>query len=141
MENLIELLYISRANQFISDDALLLLLNQSRNKNIRLSITGMLVYKDTSFIQILEGPKTKVEELFDVIKKDERHYNVRLLLARKLEIRNFSNWSMGFMNLNHENLTNIEGFTPFFQDSFNLEDFLQKPSLALSLLLHFRQKS
>ena len=55
-----------------------LLLEQSRNNNKRDNITGCLIYYMGGFIQVLEGEKTKVLDLYEKIKLDERHKNVHM---------------------------------------------------------------
>ncbi|QII43806.1 BLUF domain-containing protein [Flagellimonas oceani] len=55
-----------------------LLLEQSRNNNIRDNITGCLIYYMGGFIQVLEGDRTKVLELYEKIKLDKRHKNVHM---------------------------------------------------------------
>ena len=54
------LVYLSTANSHFSKAELTSLLQLSRSNNQRLGITGMLLYKDDNFIQILEGEKATV---------------------------------------------------------------------------------
>jgi hypothetical protein len=68
------LVYTSIANQKMSDDNLKDLLKKSRAKNERKNVTGMLLYLDPFFIQILEGEEAIVNESFNIIKQDSRHH-------------------------------------------------------------------
>ena len=70
------LVYTSLANQKMSDDNLKDLLKKSRLKNETLNITGMLLYLDPFFIQILEGEEAIVNETYNIIKQDSRHVQV-----------------------------------------------------------------
>jgi hypothetical protein len=49
------LVYVSIANQEMSDKHLEAMLKKARNKNEKSAITGMLLYRDGFFIQALEG--------------------------------------------------------------------------------------
>ena len=74
-----QLLYISNAVNLMSNDELESLLGNARIKNHQLNITGMLVYLDGSFIQVLEGEKAVVKDSFKNISKDPRHNNIILV--------------------------------------------------------------
>jgi hypothetical protein len=52
----------------MSDDNLKDLLKKSRLKNERKNVTGMLLYLDPFFIQILEGEEAIVNESFNIIR-------------------------------------------------------------------------
>jgi len=64
------LVYTSVANQEMSDDSLKDLLKKSRLKNERKNVSGILLYLDPFFIQILEGEEAIVTVLFNFIKQD-----------------------------------------------------------------------
>ena len=51
------LIYASYAAKPMGDDELLFLLEQSHEKNLTLGITGMLLYKEPDFMQMLDGKK------------------------------------------------------------------------------------
>ena len=61
------LIYVSTAVRLLNKDELVEILNVSREKNARLNITGLLLYKDGNFMQLLEGRKEDVLALYDVI--------------------------------------------------------------------------
>jgi len=93
------LIYVSSAVNLMDDGELLFLLEQSREKNLKLDITGMLLYKGGNFMQMLEGDRDTVLELYDTIKKDDRHKDVITVLTGDIKERNFEHWSMGFCNM------------------------------------------
>jgi hypothetical protein len=88
------LVYTSIANQKMSDDNLKELLKKSRVKNERKNVTGMLLYLDPFFIQILEGEEAIVNESFNIIKQDSRHHQVKIIYKKPIEGRSFPNWTM-----------------------------------------------
>ena len=58
------LIYVSTARELMDKDALLGILAKAREKNARLGITGMLLYKDGNFLQLLEGEETIVRGIY-----------------------------------------------------------------------------
>jgi hypothetical protein len=89
------------------------LLQKARAKNKRLGITGLLLYAQGRFFQVLEGPESAVRSLYDTIRDDERHTNVETLLTTTITARTFPDWEMG---LDHpEPLSDEEHFSPFLQ--------------------------
>lgn len=109
------LVYTSVANQKMSDDNLKDLLKKSRLKNERKNISGILLYLDPFFIQILEGEEAIVNERFKIIKQDSRHHKVKLIYKKPIEQRSFPNWTMGFNKISDENVEVVEGFSDFWQ--------------------------
>ena len=65
------LVYTSISNQKMSDDNLKDLLKKSRLKNEMLNITGMLLYLDPFFIQILEGEEAIVNLISKILQQTE----------------------------------------------------------------------
>ena len=59
------LVYASSALQPFTKPELQALLEQARQKNAKLGVTGMLLYKDGNFMQVLEGEKETVRKLGD----------------------------------------------------------------------------
>lgn len=90
------IVYASRAVEPFDHDRLVQLLTESRANNARDGITGMLVYRDLDFIQILEGPDAAVRALLERIGRDPRHTDVRVLLEEQTSERKYAAWSMGY---------------------------------------------
>lgn len=73
------------------------ILKTSRVYNAEHGVTGLLLYSQGKYYQVLEGEEAEVRSLFiDRISKDKRHHSITLLEEQKLEARNFPEWSMGF---------------------------------------------
>ena len=72
------------------------ILDIARRNNLDQGITGALLYSDGCFAQVLEGPLSSVELIFEKIELDSRHRNVKILHFKPLERRNFGQWSMAF---------------------------------------------
>ena len=75
------------------------ILEQSRRNNVKLGITGLLCVSDDVFIQVLEGGRDEVSELFHTIARDPRHTHVRILGFEEIAERRFASWTMGQVNV------------------------------------------
>lgn len=105
--------YTSVANHHMTHDELVKLLTNCRTKNADRAITGMLLYMEGCFFQVLEGSRATLEPLFDKIAKDERHHHVMKLIVEPIEERTFGTWTMGFQNVTPLELVSITGLTDF----------------------------
>jgi hypothetical protein len=61
-------------------------------------VTGILLCKEGSVLQVLEGDQTVVNNLYDKISSDARVSNSLVLIKRHSREREFPNWSMGYRN-------------------------------------------
>jgi hypothetical protein len=91
-----QLMYVSTAAWALDSRVLNDILDVSRAINRELGITGMLLYLDHGFLQILEGPEAAVMETFRRIERDPRHLGIRVLVQQHVSERLFGEWSMGF---------------------------------------------
>lgn len=134
---MIYLAYCSSASRLFDSAELVDLLRQARDNNLRQGITGLLLYHDGSFIQVLEGEVDAVQTLYRTICGDLRHKAVTRLTAAPLARRNFGEWSMAFVD--------TQGLLP--EDRAAYSDFLHQPLVpaqyegprALQLLHSFRR--
>ena len=131
------LIYVSSATREMSNEELAEILDTARKENAKASITGMLLYKEGNFMQMLEGEKERVLDLYEKIKKDPRHKDVITVIEREAPKRTFPDWTMGFHNMQQ-----IKG-NPNFNDyiSINLipERFLGDARFAHSFISSFNQ--
>ncbi len=104
------LVYVSYASRPLQEKDLLDILTVSRIYNKKMGITGMLVYLQERFIQVLEGKEGVVNELYDKIRKDPRNKKVSLLLEGTSSKRIFKGWSMGFKKISESDFTKLSGF-------------------------------
>ena len=94
-----QVLYHSRATKLPSESDLLALLDYSRHFNARHQITGLLLYSEGRYVQVLEGPEADVRALYSCIKADSRHEQVVTVLEGPSPERRFADWRMGFGQL------------------------------------------
>jgi hypothetical protein len=96
---LVRCLYASRAIAPLSPERVDAIVEQSHRNNPRRGITGLLCFVDDIFIQVLEGGRDAVCDLFNTIAQDDRHHRVRILSFGEIAERNFGNWTMGRVNI------------------------------------------
>lgn len=114
------------------------ILTVCRNNNSRLKITGMLLHKDGNFVQALEGSKDDVLSLMERIKKDPRHHGIITLVEGYTDNRQFSDWSMGFQELNSPEVRLVPGYSEFLNTPLTEAEFSSNPSRCQLLLNTFR---
>ena len=100
---LVQCLYASRQSGQIDVQKIDLILEQSRRNNPRQGITGILCYTTDVFIQVLEGGRDEVCELFNRIFRDDRHLDLRILVYEEISERRFTNWTMGHVDISKVN--------------------------------------
>ena len=96
---LVRLLYASRPAAPLTTAVVDAILAQSRAHNARLGITGILCYDRETFLQVLEGGRDEVCELYNTIVRDDRHSQVRILSFEEIAERRFGNWTMGHVDV------------------------------------------
>lgn len=69
----------------------------ARKRNAAADVTGALLFTEGRFVQVLEGERDKVHEIFERICADKRHSNPEILSAQYSDRRRFKEWSMAFV--------------------------------------------
>lgn len=90
---LVRLLYTSRATGPIQPELALDIARRAARRNLERGLTGALAWGEDSFLQILEGDRLRVTELFGRIASDGRHNQVALMSLREVDARAFPVWS------------------------------------------------
>lgn len=96
---LIRMLYASRAKAPVTSALVDSILVQSRNHNPAKGVTGILCFHGSLFLQVLEGGRDAVNDLYNTIVRDERHERVVVLHYEEITERRFAGWTMGQVNL------------------------------------------
>lgn len=127
---LVRCLYASRAAAGTGAAILDEILIQSRRNNPAKGITGMLCVSNDVFIQLLEGGRDEVCDLYNAIVRDPRHEQVRLLAYDEISQRQFGNWTMGRVDLARVNPSVL---LKYFKRA-ELDPFSASGAATLSLL-------
>lgn len=121
MQNQIySLVYCSR-NQIrgsiaqVADEVQKILLS-SRVNNVRVGVTGALLFNEGLFAQALEGPQSEVEKVFEWIQCDPRHSDVTILQSGMESTRRFPDWSMAFASSSAD--STFDSVVPAFEKAF-----------------------
>lgn len=108
-----QLIYASIASSSFKREDLSEILSAAQRNNKREGLTGILVYANSSFLQVLEGTPDAVYDRFSIISQDHRHEWVFKLREGMVKTRDFPNWSMGLHECTHgdpvfETMTEIQ---------------------------------
>ena len=89
-------IYASAAKRRFESAELTALLQAARQHNERAGLSGMLLYTEGSFFQVLEGTPDAVEALYANFELDRRHDRVTKIVNEAIPRRSFAHWTMGF---------------------------------------------
>ena len=95
-KDLVELSYLSEAVSDMSFLGLMRLLESARAFNQKNGVTGILLYDNQQFGQIIEGEHANVMKAWKRIQEDRRHHRVELLEIREITERNYPDWLLRF---------------------------------------------
>ncbi len=92
------LIYVSRAEEHVDYTEILDILTHSWKYNHNSYISGMLLYDNRYFMQIIQGPIATIDKLYARISHDQRHTDIKLIGEELLHTRDCSGWGIGFYN-------------------------------------------
>jgi hypothetical protein len=101
---LAQLVYVSDRSASCTQDQIEAILTSCRKNNPPLNITGILLYSDTRFIQLVEGEAMMIKSLYETIKADSRHSNIMMISFNPIKQKTFPNWHMGAKKLSLEQI-------------------------------------
>jgi hypothetical protein len=134
----LQISYISKSSEPMSADQLLALLMQCRTNNVARGLTGMLLYGNGTFLQVLEGDDAVVDRLVDTIGADPRHVGMKQLFRKTIEERQYADWSMGFERVTDDSLKQIDGLRDFSEGDFNVEYLATRRDVIDTLMDQYR---
>jgi|AntRauTorckE6833_2_1112554.scaffolds.fasta_scaffold01124_6 uncharacterized Fe-S cluster-containing MiaB family protein len=137
-KQLYSLLYASSSSKDMSENELTSLLEEIRKKNQSQNITGVLLYGNKSFLQVLEGDKEKLKSLYKKIEKDPRHKAIVKLHEEAIDERIFGEWSMAFSRISPDQSQEIPGFSSFMEDASSTEIMKHNARQIQSFMNTFR---
>ena len=134
---LIQLIYLSSLADIKLEPEIGKILESSVRRNEANGITGMLLYANGNFMQVLEGEQQAVEDTYARICADPRHYDIIDLIKAPIAQRQFAQWSMGYQHLSAEFLRKFPSYALFFMFRANDGAIRAEPGIALDLLRQF----
>lgn len=110
------LIYSSGVETYLGDIDISSLLYAARQSNAEHKITGILLHMNGKFIQVLEGEESSVKKLYELISRDRRHKNLKVLLEKEIDKRQFDGWNMGFKNITENELKEYPVLKSYIDD-------------------------
>lgn len=98
-----QLNYTSESSLSLENKDIVEILEKAKIANSNKDISGCLIYHNCKFVQILEGKKEDVLQLYSKIQKDHRHHKVVLLWENEVEDRYFPEWNMAYCDPEEKN--------------------------------------
>lgn len=98
--------YVGNSNSMFSDIGDII--TTSKANNPKRGVTGILLYHQGKFVQVIEGEEKDLRSLMRIIEKDERHTNLEYLVDETINERGFDQWNMDFFNLSDKDSLNVE---------------------------------
>ena len=132
-------IYSSVAAKPFTPDDLVALLAKSQKNNWKVGVTGLLLHKEGRFMQLLEGSEEAVRAILTKIQLDPRHKSITTLLEGFTSEPQFSEWSMGFRDLNSPEVRSLHGFSEFLNTPLDGTEFKTSPTRSQRLLLSFKK--
>ena len=95
---MIELIYTSRSTLGADerDREVEGIVSAARRRNLKLRVTGALLFDGARFAQLLEGDEAAIDELMADITRDPRHDQLQIASRRGVDTRSFATWSMAY---------------------------------------------
>lgn len=97
--SLVRLVYVSTALQDLTVGGLNDLLLDARRRNGTRGVTGMLLFDQGQFWQVLEGKMSDVMDIYGRIRADRRHYDLVTLEIEAIPERAFADFRMGAIGI------------------------------------------
>ena len=124
--SLVRLIYHSKSTNQLSATDIAKLQQQAIDFNKKNDITGVLVHDGKRFLQLLEGDKNIINDLYVRIVNDSRHTQVSLIYYDDLDGCRFTEWSMGVAYMPVSQKTIVESkYGGFFPHMFKANEAMQ----------------
>ena len=99
-----QLVYVSNRKPNCTPEEIERILDSCKKNNPPLNITGVLLYSDTKFIQLVEGEAKTIMALYDKIKKDHRHSAPIMISYNPIREKSFPSWHMGTRDISKSDI-------------------------------------
>ena len=96
---MIRLIYVSKAVDPLTGTLTASILRQAHAWNTENAITGVLCQGQGVFLQVLEGNRRTVNDLYERIHADPRHQDLELIHCETITERRYGKWSMAHVLL------------------------------------------
>ncbi|MBI1287671.1 MAG: blue light sensor protein [Flavobacteriales bacterium] len=132
------LIYSSKAVPGLKESDLKNILASAQRRNSENDITGLLIFHEGTFIQMLEGNEQTVMDTFERIEEDDRHTAVLRLFSGNEENRHFPDWKMALKVVDESEFEAIGAFTSL-EEGNRLLHQVKEDHIGLKMLRYFYQ--
>jgi len=129
------LIYVSRASRPLSAADLDALRKQAAQTNRSAGISGCLLHQDGEFMQMLEGPREALFALFERIRADGLHTEIKLVIEAPAVSRVFYDWGMVVRDLSQ--LSGHTDFGPWRQRCIGFAELSEDALACYQLITAF----
>ncbi len=123
MTSVHQLVYRSLASSIFHKEDINSILASCKKNNPEMDITGMLVYNNDIFLQMIEGDKLAISKLYNKISVDPRHLDLRILWQGESEERTFPHWSMAFKDITSVPATLLKEHQDIVNMIFDIDEY------------------
>lgn len=127
--------YVSTKKEHLPEEEINEILTHTEKNNNKLEITGILLYSEGNFFQVLEGPREDLQTLYTKIKLDSGHYDLISIFEKEVDEPIFQKYTSEFTSIDtrykskevEAYLTKIKTLSPAVQSSvkYILKNFLE----------------
>ncbi len=135
--DLTQLIYVSSRSEIWGNNDLLSVKKTSEQNNSKNNITGILLSKEETFLQLLEGPKENIHSVYASIISDKRHKNIVKLMDEPVGNRIFDGWSMAVREVYNDHPL-ADTFMSFQHSIFSKNICTEGAEVALEIVNGFR---
>ena len=89
--------YVSTANLELRDQAISDIMAKTNEFNKSRDISGILLYNERSFFQLIEGEQNIIEDLYRKIAEDSRHHDIIKFLEKPVSRPPFDGYMTDFI--------------------------------------------
>lgn len=129
--------YVSTQATALSTSDLVQILKSAREHNASVGVTGLLLHREGSFFQVLEGPPSALDAVMAAIERDRRHERLDVLYREPIAKREFPDWKMGFIELDGIDVNLLPGFSDVMSGESEPRELLHELSRSRRLALLF----
>ena len=122
--------YISNKSEHVNKKDIQEIFETTQKNNKSRNITGILLYLENSFFQVLEGDRQELVAVFNTIEMDDRHENIFVVIDKPIDKQTFKDYKSGFSIVkNSEDLQNLNKYlnetSTSIEESKNILNIIQ----------------
>lgn len=141
MNTLTQIVYASRAtfplsaNPYQVEPEVTDILQKARANNRNKRLVGVLCFGNGYFLQCLEGDINEINGLLEVLKKDTRHTDIKILSNKHIHQKSFLKWHMKYTGVGSDiqailQQHKLKSFNPYQFNDVVLESIIQHLATA-----------